>query len=233
MTKKSPTIIQEDRDIIVCAKPAGMAVQTGKTAEPDLVSFLKNYLRSQYLGVIHRLDQPVQGLLVFAKNRQAAAELSRQNEVGEMKKGYTAVVWGSCPEALELTDYLVRNPKDNSSRIASEKEAGAKRSELICRKLTEKEFPGLGRASLLEITLLTGRHHQIRVQMAEAGFPLLGDRKYGTEESCKFSEDLNVSGIALCASSLMFLHPYRKKKMEFSVLPEGEVFTRLLEDITK
>lgn len=232
MTKKTPTIIQEDRDVIVCVKPSGMAVQTGKMAEPDLISWLKNYLRSQYLGVVHRLDQPVEGLLVFAKNKQAAAELSRQNEEGEMNKCYTAVVFGSCPDQLTLCDYLVRNPKDNSSRISSREEPGAKKSELAFRKLGEKSVPGAGTASLIEIKLITGRHHQIRVQLAGAGFPLLGDFKYGSEESRKASEVLEVKSVALCASQITFRHPYNKKTMEFSVKPEAEIFASLMEDIT-
>lgn len=216
-------IIYEDNEILVCHKPAGLAAQTGRVGQKDLVSELKNYLGgNSYLGVIHRLDQPVEGLLVFAKTVYAAKELSRQLTGHMLNKQYVAVVSGKGFSAVtKLEDYLVKDTKTNTSRIAGEKENGAKRAELLVKTAA---FDKMQNIALLEITLLTGRHHQIRVQMANAGFPLLGDAKYGTTESGAKSMELGVRNVALCAVGLTFVHPKTKNKMEFKIEPEGNIF---------
>lgn len=219
-------IIYEDKEILVCHKPAGLATQTGKVGQKDLVSELKNYLGGNpYLGLIHRLDQPVEGLLVFAKTAYAAKELSRQLTGNVLNKQYFAVVWGKgFLNETRLEDYLIKDNKTNMSRIAGETESGAKRAELWAKAI---DFDGVHNISFVEINLLTGRHHQIRVQMANAGFPLLGDMKYGTEESVTKSKELGVESVALCATKLAFVHPKTKKKMEFQIKPEGEIFQKL------
>ena len=271
----------EDKDIIVVYKEAGLPVQSGRTSARDLVSMLKNHLAQEeqtsrkdseirdrnrtsdrqpagkhaepYLGIVHRLDQPVEGLLVFAKTPKAAAALSRQaaakgedardesaagkaaggesaggessggksakqgNRTQAMEKVYRAVVLitgEAYPLALEgrkrevlLTDWILRDYSNNTAFVAEEGARDAKRAQLTFRTLEIKD----GKA-MVEIRLHTGRHHQIRVQMAHAGMPLAGDRKYGdpgTEEK----------RLCLCAAKLGFRHPGSGKWMEFRVEP--------------
>lgn len=219
-------IIYEDNEILVCHKPAGLATQTGRVGQKDLVSEMKNYLGgNSYLGLVHRLDQPVEGLLVFAKTAYAAKELSRQLTNNILNKQYFAVAFGKgFKEETKLEDYLIKDSRTNVSRIAEEKENGAKRAELWVRTISYSKEDNI---SLLEIKLLTGRHHQIRVQLANAGLPLLADSKYGTEEALLKTQELGVRNVALCAGRLAFIHPKTKKKMEFQIEPEGEIFQKM------
>lgn len=245
----------EDDEIIVVYKEAGLAVQSGRTSSRDLVSVLKNHLAQEsrsagqapdprqavrgaepYLGIVHRLDQPVEGLLVFAKTPGAAAHLSRQaaakgstgpdhqagakrrkKEVPAMEKIYRAVVLldrEAYPLALEgrkreilLTDWILRDYSGNTALVVEEGVRDAKKAQLYFRTLEMKD----GRA-MVEIRLLTGRHHQIRVQMAHAHMPLAGDRKYGGGAG----ED---GRLCLCAARLCFTHPGSGRRMEFTVTP--------------
>ncbi len=216
-------ILYEDKEIIVCHKPAGIATQTGQTRQKDMVSEIKNYLESNpYLGVVHRLDQPVEGILVFAKTPFAAKELSRQLTGNLLHKQYDAVVLGEgFSESRELVDYLKKKAETNRSEITNMGESGAKKAILRAKTLDMNLQKNI---ALLEITLLTGRHHQIRVQLSGAGYPILGDKKYGTEKSIQKSLELGVDHVALCACRLELLHPKTKKKLEFSVKPEGRIF---------
>lgn len=246
-------IIYEDKDIIVCHKMAGLPVQTGKIGVQDLVSELKNYLaktqqgkspqtaKQPYLGVVHRLDQPVEGVILFAKNQAAAGALSKQLTTGIMNKCYYAVAAG-LPENENakgvLTDYLIKDNKTNSSSVVSKElvmggniPKDAKESKLEY-SFIKKAGDGDKTYALYDIHLLTGRHHQIRVQMANAGMPLLGDRKYGGEISEKISTKLNVKNVALCAYKLEFTHPVTKKKMEFKIVPEGKIFEQFLPELS-
>ena len=212
-------IIYEDLHILVCRKPAGLAVQNASFGRKDLESMLKTYLfekdgkANPYLGIIHRLDQPVQGLVVFAKNPKSAATLSAQVQDGRMKKYYRAVTCG-IPKTKEerLVNYLKKNSRTNLSECVSEKEQGAKKAELYYHVLEEKD-----NYALLEIELFTGRHHQIRVQMAKNQTPLYGDQKYN--KNAQKGEQ-----IALCASRLEFYHPATGKKMQYDCKPEGGAF---------
>lgn len=216
-------IIYEDKNIIVCQKPAGLATQSGKIGQKDLVSELKNYLgNNPYVGIIHRLDQPVEGLLVFAKTSLAAKELSAQLTKHMLQKEYYAVVCGKgFEEARQMENYLIKDNKTNMSGVTNKNVAGAKKAVLTARSLKYNEKENI---SLMEIKLLTGRHHQIRVQMAEAGFPLLGDAKYGGGLAMEKAEKLGVRNVALCACRLSFCNPDTKEHMEFSVTPEGKAF---------
>ncbi|MCD8395605.1 MAG: RluA family pseudouridine synthase [Lachnospiraceae bacterium] len=222
-------ILYEDKEILVCHKPAGIPVQSASVREKDMVSILRNHLESD-IYVVHRLDQPVEGILVFAKTRSAAAGLSRQITEGSMRKLYHAVVevqpqadFAVCPDFTSwhtLTDYLVKDGRNNKSFVVKKETKDAKRAELKYRILkykTTSETTHTGLA-LVEIELLTGRHHQIRVQMAHAGLPLLGDRKYNPN-------DTPSSPLALCAVSLTFRHPLTKKQMIFEVQPQSDAFT--------
>lgn len=275
-------IIFEDEYIIVCYKPAGIPTQTSKLGEQDMVSLLKNYLYKQqaedkqggritaahsqarkkepYLAVIHRLDQPVEGLLVFAKTPMAAKELSKQmqgmaeNKQEQSKQGsgrmktledagfgkyYKAVLWG-VPKELTgtLEDYLVKDGRTNTSRVCDKNEKDAKKAVLhyevlVAGKDDEKvgkvnNCPGKNEIatrdiSLVKIKLATGRHHQIRVQMANMGCPIWGDAKYNTAPV----QDRRFRQIALCAYKLEFVHPKTKKAVVFEREPEGEGFRKL------
>ena len=219
-------ILFEDGDILVCFKPAGLAVQSARVSEPDMESELKNYLARSgrtpgrrgpvYLGVVHRLDQPVSGLLVFAKNPRCAAALSAQSAQNRMEKIYRAAVMlpkGAAQNGLapgwtaEYTDHLIREP-GGMGRVADREEPGAKLARLTAVCLEAKED-----RALLEIRLHTGRYHQIRLQLAHAGMPILGDERYGTPESRARSERIGVRGILLQAAHLAFVHPGTGKKV--------------------
>lgn len=206
-------ILYEDRDILVCHKPAGLAVQTDKTSQMDMASELKNYLKQSYLGVVHRLDQPVEGLLVFAKNKQAAAGLSKQLTNGGLHKHYYAVCCGK-PAASkgELVDYLVKDGKTNMAKTVEPSDPQGKEAILDYEVKEIKNDK-----ALLDVEIKTGRFHQIRAQLAHAGFPILGDLKYGNEKSINLSATEAVRNVQLYAYSLSFVHPGTRKKMEFKM----------------
>lgn len=217
-------LLYEDSQIIVCRKPAGVATQTSRIGSPDLVSLLKNYLAAAsrsgakpasdpsapYLSVIHRLDQPVEGLLVFAKTPAAARELNRQLASSGFGKYYLAVVKG-IPSPLEgtLEDYLVSDGRANITRVCRKETPGAKFARLSYKVMESRN--GL---SLVEIILDTGRRHQIRVQMAHLGCPLVGDRKYGSSGPAGTE---NAEPLRLCAYKLMFSHPKDHRKLCFEL----------------
>lgn len=229
-------LIYEDAQILVCYKESGLPVQSARIGTRDLENILKNYLsektgRVPYLAVVHRLDQPVEGILVFAKTQKTAASLSAQVNDGRMKKIYHAVVsleenkdMISEQDWTTLCNYMFKDGKINTSKIVSENTRGAKKAELEYRilktvEIMKGEEKKKTMAALTEIHLHTGRHHQIRVQMAGAGMPLFGDRKYGKEHLCEQGKTL-----ALCAVSLELVHPGTGKKMQFSCEPQGEYF---------
>lgn len=212
-------ILYEDKAILVCRKPAGIAVQNARVGSMDLESLLKNYAAQKnpgkvpYIGVIHRLDQPVEGVLVFALDKKAAAGLNQQMAAGKITKTYLAVVSGRCEQKQGiLEDWMKKDGKTNTSSVVAQGTQGAKKARLSYEVLEEQES-----ASLVRIHLETGRHHQIRVQMSHAGMPLLGDRKYNPQE--QFDGQL-----ALCSAELAFIHPTTGKKMHFSIKPEGKGF---------
>ena len=224
-------IIYEDKHILVVYKPAGIAVQAARSMEMDVVSELKNYLKSSYVGLIHRLDQPVEGILVFAKTSLAAAALSKQTADGTMEKEYLAAVLTSkeIPEEEVLTNYLLKDGKTNTSRVVEASVKNAKKAVLSyeVQKTVFAQESETEKIALLKIQLKTGRHHQIRVQLANANLPLLGDLKYGSEESKKLSSRLGIKDVALCACRLIFKHPKTEKTMEFIVSPQKEILQNL------
>ena len=234
------SILYEDNHIIVVIKPDGLESQSGKSFAPDMVSEIRKHLASHpqdihkltketstaskypqppYVGVIHRLDRPVSGIMVYAKNPKAAASLSTSLQQGKIEKWYQAVICGKPVDNNgTYVDYLKQDKKNNCSRIVDKSDPESKRAELEYKVLdciqTEEKDPQY--LSLVEIKLLTGRHHQIRVQMAHMGHPLIGDRKY------------NLTGtsspkLLLCAFRLSFRHPVTGKKMEF-ILPVPEEY---------
>lgn len=224
-------ILHEDEHIIVCYKPAGIPTQTSKLGEQDMVSLLKNYLykkqtekKEPYVAVIHRLDQPVEGILVFAKTPFAARELNKGLQGVGFGKYYKTVLWG-VPEKASgtLEDYLVKDGRTNTSKVCSSAEKDAKKAILSYEVLKTGKDDGEDNGkdiSLVNVKLETGRHHQIRVQMANMGCPIWGDAKYNTAAV----QDRRLRQIALCAYKLEFVHPKTKRKIEFEIEPEGEGF---------
>jgi 23S rRNA pseudouridine1911/1915/1917 synthase len=224
-------IIFEDNDILVCEKQAGMAVQSKNISVPDMESELRNRLkRSGQKGdihVIHRLDQPVEGIIVFAKNRKAAASLGDQiKSGGGMHKTYLAVTAGFFPSEQkegELRDYLKKDPASKCAVIADAADKEAKEALLSYSVIEEKEVDGFN-ISLLRIKLQTGRYHQIRAQLSSQDYPILGDRRYGSDQSREISERLGVRNVALCAAGVKFRHPANGRDMEFDITPKEKIF---------
>lgn len=203
------TVVYEDNHLIIVNKTASEIVQGDKTGDTPLSELVKQYLKEKYqkpgnvfIGVTHRLDRPVSGLVVFAKTSKALTRLNEMFRNGEVKKTYWAIV-KQLPRAGEegdLTHYLVRNEKQNKSYAYDTERAGSKLAILHYRLLARSE-----NYYLLEIDLKTGRHHQIRCQLAKAGAPIKGDLKYGFPRS-------NPDGsISLHARSIQFIHPVSKK----------------------
>lgn len=214
-------IIYEDDTLIVVHKPAGIATQTSRIGQADLVSELKNYRKSRnedtYIGVIHRLDQPVEGLLVFAKTQKAAKRLSEGISSGSLGKKYSALIAGTPPnQEGECIDYLLKDAHTNLSAIVPKTTKGAKEARLHW-KLVKSLVAETSAYSLVEVELFTGRHHQIRVQLSGAGMPLLGDMKYGSDLSKEISRQLKIDSTALAADSLEFIHPKSGKKMNYKI----------------
>ena len=210
-------IIFEDKDILVCHKAAGIAVQNARIGAADMESSLKNYLALKntetvpYLGVVHRLDQPVEGVLVFAKNKKAAAGLTRQITTGNIVKEYLAVTDRMSEKHQgRLEDYLIKNGRTNTSEVVTSKTSGAKKAVLdyeVIHQISDERTES-GKRILIKIHLETGRHHQIRCQLAAMGCPIKGDLKYGAPRS-------NPDGsISLLARRLEFEHPVSHKQIE-------------------
>ena len=233
-------IVYEDEAVLVIRKPAGLATESAGIGQKDVVSELKNYVAKKnpgempYLGIVHRLDQPVEGLLVFAKTKKAAENLTAQLGKGTLKKEYLAVVCGKVPENTgRLVDYLakekgmavVKNAADAKTEkdvdAQAVKAAGpqAKKAVLTYTKKAETE-----KFTLLAVQIETGRFHQIRAQLSHAGFPILGDEKYGSEESKELSREKKIRFTALCAASLSFRHPVTGKFMAFTPAPQNPAF---------
>lgn len=207
-------IIYEDNHLIVLNKQAGQLVQGDKTGDPCLVEDIKYYLKERYnkpgnvfCGVVHRLDRPVSGVVVFAKTSKALVRLNEMIKQREIRKTYWAVS-KSRPDADEglLNDWLIRNEERNKSYVTKDHTwPGAKEAELAYKVLGRST----GGYYLIEVDLHTGRHHQIRCQLAHAGCPIKGDLKYGAERS-------NPDGsISLHARRVAFVHPVKKTDVIF------------------
>ena len=216
-------ILYEDSDITVVVKPAGVASQSTKGMGDDMVSLLKKHYgrdgAEPYIGVVHRLDTMVPGVMVYARSKSAAAALSSQSAAGLMTKRYTVIVKGT-PNPLEsrLTDYLIKEDGENISRTGRASDKGAKKAELIYKTVLKRYTEG-ERIARLDIELLTGRHHQIRVQLSHAGIPVFGDRRYGGDMSPL--EERYKGQLGLAAVELAFTHPRTRKKMQYTHRPEG------------
>ena len=213
------TIIYEDNHLIVVNKEPSEIVQGDKTGDIPLSETVKSYIKTKYnkpgevfLGVVHRLDRPVSGLVVFAKTSKA---LSRMNEMlrnNELKKYYWAITCQQPhPTEAVLTHYIEKNEKLNKSFIVSDKSKNAKEASLAYRLLSASD-----RYFLVEIELFTGRHHQIRTQLAHIGCPVKGDLKYGAPTSNK------DASISLHARKVSFTHPVKKEKLTLTAPPPND-----------
>lgn len=216
-------IIFEDESILAAVKPQGMPTQPDKTGDRSFLEEMETHT-GQPLGLLHRLDRPVGGVMLFAKTAQAETVLAKAIQEGRLQKSYLAVLDGTLPqERGRLEDFLRKNGRTNLSEIVPEGTKGAKRAILEYRRLAERKT-GSGTLTLAEIALHTGRHHQIRVQMSGAGAPIWGDRKYHPRAA--------KGNIALWAYSLAGNHPKTKQPFLFRALPEGEPFSLFGEEIS-
>lgn len=222
-------ILYEDKEIIVVVKPPGMPSQSDKSMTMDMVSYLKNYLsaaskgREPYVAVVHRLDRPVGGVMVYAKTPEAARQLSRQIQENKVTKKYMTVLTGLLPEKEgRLDDWLLKDGKTNTSSIVSEKTNGAKKAALLYQVIRTGVYEDV-QYSLVEVELLTGRHHQIRVQMAGAGAGIYGDTKYNP----KFQGKKGWFDMGLFSCQLAFAHPKTKKRLVFEAEPKADCFTMM------
>ena len=208
-------ILYEDNHIIVVVKPFNILSQGDDTNDKDMLTIIKEYLKEKYnkpgnvyLGLVHRLDRPVGGVMVFAKTSKAASRLSEEVRTNLVHKNYLAIVHGKTLDKEVLIDKISKDEKTNNSYIDLD---NGKESILMYTTLYYDKDKDL---SLVDVDLKTGRHHQIRLQMSNRGFPLYGDQRYGLGEKTQ---------IKLFAYKLRFIHPVTKEEMEFKYLPDWEI----------
>lgn len=205
-------ILYEDNHLIVAVKPHNLPTCLDNSQDKDFLTILKDYLKvtyqkpgNVYLGLIHRLDRPVSGIMVFAKTSKAAARLTTQIQNNQFQKTYTAIIEGPLCKKATLEDYLIKNEQTNTSYVTT-KEKG-KLARLSYEVIATKD-----NFNLVKINLETGRHHQIRVQFSSRHNPLYGDHKYNK----KFIND-KLTDIALIATKLSFYHPTTKELLTFNI----------------
>lgn len=212
-------VIYEDNHLLVVEKPVNILSQGDDTNDKDMVNLLKQYVKEKYnkpgnvfIGLVHRLDRPVGGVMVFAKTSKAASRLSEQVRNKTFKKVYRAIIHGEMDKKEStLRDYLYKNKKTNMVSVVNKNHKEAKDAELSYKTLNKENG-----FSLVEINLKTGRPHQIRVQFASRKHPLFGDQRYG--------QDVNKVGqqISLWSYKIEIQHPTTKEKMEFTCEPPQE-----------
>ena len=220
------TVVYEDNHIIIVNKSSSEIVQGDKTGDTPLSDIVKQYLKEKYnkqgnvfVGVTHRLDRPVSGLVIFAKTSKALSRLNEMFKHSEIKKTYWAIV-KNCPqkEEEELTNYLVRNEKQNKSYAYDKEVKNSKKAILHYKLISHSE-----NYYLLEVDLKTGRHHQIRCQLAKMGCPIKGDLKYGSSRSNSYGS------ICLHARKIIFIHPVSKKVIEVEApVPDDNLWKALV-----
>ncbi len=213
-------VLYEDNHIIVVEKPVNIPSQGDKTGDEDMLTIIKKYLKEKYnkpgdvyLGLVHRLDRPTGGVMVFARTSKAASRLSEQIRTNSFEKKYLAVINGRMEEPkATLEDYLFKLQKSNTSYVVRPNKKDAKQAIL---EYNEKAYNKEQDLSLMEIKLKTGRHHQIRVQFASRGHSLYGDQKYGLKQNSKYGK----KQLALWAYSLSFNHPTLNNRLLFEENP--------------
>lgn len=219
-------ILYEDNHIIVVEKPVNIPSQADKTGDTDMLTIIKQYIKEKYqkpgevyLGLVHRLDRPTGGVMVFAKTSKAAARLSEQVREKQMQKKYLCIVDGKMEKEKDIfTDYLLKNERTNTSKVVDKNTKNAKEAVLDYEVVKYDEETNL---SVVKVNLHTGRHHQIRLQFASRNHSLYGDQKYGTRGRGK--------QLTLWAYSLSLMHPTKKERMEFEDYPEKIGSWKILE----
>lgn len=218
---KTPQILYEDNHIIVAVKPENLPVQGDSSGDTDMLTLLKAYIKEKYnkpgnvyLGLVHRLDRPVGGVMVFARTSKAAERLTNAFAKKLARKSYAAVVCGKPAQSGTLECYMRKDERTFSAQVCRKEADGAKFASLSYVKTAEK-----GRLSLLDISLKTGRHHQIRLQLSDAGMPIYADHRYNPE----FFDDTGTN-IALFAYSLEIEHPTTHERMRFTKIPCGGIW---------
>lgn len=222
-------VIYEDNHIIVVEKPVNIPSQGDKTGDIDMLNLVKQYIKEKYnkpgevyLGLVHRLDRPVGGVMVFAKTSKSAGRLSEQVRNKQFKKKYLVIADGKFEEQKgTLQNYLLKNERLNISKVVPK---GTKNSKLAILDYEVIKYNKEINLSLVKINLHTGRHHQIRVQLSNIGHSIYGDQKYGTRGRGK--------QICLWAYELTILHPITKEEMVFKVLPQKTASWKILENVT-
>lgn len=212
-------VLYEDNQIIVVLKPQNIPTQSDVSSSEDMLSLVKKYVKEKYqkegeafIGLVHRLDRPTGGVMVFARNSKSAKRLAEQFKNHTTEKIYYAVTTKVVREKSKtLVNYLEKNEKENIVKVVPMLSSGAKKAELTYRELENN-----GQMSLLEVKILTGRSHQIRVQLSTLGYPLYGDGKYGK------NKDVATKNLGLWAGKLSFIHPTTKEKMVFMACPDTE-----------
>ncbi len=212
-------VLYEDNQIIVVLKPQNIPTQSDVSGSEDMLSLVKKYVKEKYqkegeafIGLVHRLDRPTGGVMVFARNSKSAKRLAEQFKNHTTEKIYYAVTTKVVREKSKtLVNYLEKNEKENIVKVVPMLSSGAKKAELTYRELENN-----GQMSLLEVKILTGRSHQIRVQLSTLGYPLYGDGKYGK------NKDVATKNLGLWAGKLSFIHPTTKEKMVFMACPDTE-----------
>lgn len=206
--KAMNNVIYEDNHLLIVEKKVNVPVQEDISKDEDLLNILKKYIKEKYnkpgnvyLGLVHRLDRPVGGIMVFAKTSKAASRLSNQIRKNEMKKIYLAVVEGNLPNKGVLKDKILKNKEKNKVEISEKGKEASLDYEILKTK---------NNLNLIKINLHTGRAHQIRIQFSSRGNPLFGDQKYN--KNSKIGQQ-----IALFASELEFIHPVTKEKLNFKL----------------
>ena len=207
-------ILYEDNHIIVVFKPVNILSQSDITGDMDMLTIIKEYIKEKYhkpgnvyLGLVHRLDRVTSGVMVFAKTSKAASRLSEEIRNNRLKKDYFAIIHGKINNRGVYEDYLLK--KNDFSTVVDKSGKLAKLSYELLEYNDKKDL------SLVNVHLETGRHHQIRVQFASRGYPLLGDKRYGND---------NYNELGLCAYKLSFTHPVTKELMEFIRFPKGTIW---------
>lgn len=214
-TEPNISIVFEDEHLLLIDKPANLLSQKDHTGDPDVVSLCKQYLgkhqnNTPYLGLVHRLDRPVGGLMLLAKNRRAADFLSRQIRDRTMQKRYWTVTSGAPPQNGVLKHRLYKNRDDNIVKVVPSNQKKGKQAMLSFAKLEKAD-----ELNLLSIHLQTGRPHQIRVQLSHEGYPIWGDYKYGKQQP-------DGRTIALRAVELIFEHPQNRQHLQFELAPPNK-----------
>ena len=215
-------VIFEDNHLLVVEKPNNVPTQQDETNDKDLLTMCKEYIKEKYskpgnvfLGLVHRLDRPVGGIIVFAKTSKSASRLSESIRTGEFNKTYLAVVYdenNSLPNEGTFEDYMVKNEALNKSSVCSKEKHGAKYAKLSYETIDENITENGSALKLVRINLETGRHHQIRVQFSSRGYPLYGDQKYG--------KGPKGEQIALWAYRVSFKHPVKDEIITLECKPK-------------